>query len=88
MKYLKYISGGHILSGACIEPRALEELFPDWKERGAPLHTPVTKDKFSILTKNRAIPIPVLPGLLYVDRHFCSHLSASEVTDMRNLKSF
>jgi len=55
--------GGHILSGACIETKALEELFPDWKERGAPLHTPVTKDKFSILTKNKAFPIPVLPGM-------------------------
>lgn len=55
--------GGHTLSGACIEPKALDELFPDWKERGAPLNTPVTKDKFSIFTKNRAFPIPILPGM-------------------------
>jgi electron-transferring-flavoprotein dehydrogenase len=38
--------GAHILSGAVFEPRALGELFPDWKERGAPLNTPVKKDNF------------------------------------------
>ncbi|MBV8593530.1 MAG: FAD-dependent oxidoreductase, partial [Caulobacteraceae bacterium] len=32
--------GAHILSGAVVEPRALNELFPDWRERGAPLNTP------------------------------------------------
>jgi electron-transferring-flavoprotein dehydrogenase len=36
--------GAHILSGAIFEPRALTELFPDWRERGAPLNTPVTED--------------------------------------------
>ena len=36
--------GAHILSGAVFEPRALNELFPDWRERGAPLNTPVTED--------------------------------------------
>lgn len=35
--------GGHILSGACLEPSALTELIPDWKEKGAPLNTPVTQ---------------------------------------------
>ena len=38
--------GAHILSGAVLEPRALDELFPDWKERGAPLNTPVAGDTF------------------------------------------
>ncbi|XP_030624613.1 electron transfer flavoprotein-ubiquinone oxidoreductase, mitochondrial isoform X1 [Chanos chanos] len=55
--------GAHTLSGACLEPSALNELFPDWKERGAPLNTPVTEDKFSILTEKYRIPIPILPGL-------------------------
>ncbi|XP_056346269.1 electron transfer flavoprotein-ubiquinone oxidoreductase, mitochondrial [Oenanthe melanoleuca] len=55
--------GAHTLSGACIEPRSLEELFPDWKERGAPLNTPVTEDKFGILTETSRIPVPILPGL-------------------------
>ena len=36
--------GAHILSGAVFEPRAMNELFPDWKEKGAPLNTPVTED--------------------------------------------
>ena len=42
--------GAHILSGAVIEPRALEELFPDWKEKGAPLNTPVTRDDIRFFT--------------------------------------
>jgi electron-transferring-flavoprotein dehydrogenase len=42
--------GAHILSGAVVEPRAMDELFPDWKERGAPLNTPVTEDKFFFYT--------------------------------------
>uniref|UniRef100_W5MN83 Electron transfer flavoprotein-ubiquinone oxidoreductase n=1 Tax=Lepisosteus oculatus TaxID=7918 RepID=W5MN83_LEPOC len=55
--------GAHTLSGACLEPSALTELFPDWKERGAPLNTPVTEDKFGILTEKHRIPVPILPGL-------------------------
>nr|CAG4638291.1 EOG090X0279 [Cyclestheria hislopi] len=55
--------GGHILSGACLEPHALDELIPDWKEKGAPLHTPVTEDKFAYLTEKHRIPIPILPGM-------------------------
>ncbi len=42
--------GAHILSGAVIETKALDELFPDWKEKGAPLNTPVEKDEFYFLT--------------------------------------
>ncbi|WAQ99199.1 ETFD-like protein [Mya arenaria] len=53
---------GHILSGAVIETKALDELFPDWKEREAPLNTPVTKDSFKFLTKTGSIPIPMVPG--------------------------
>jgi len=41
--------GAHILSGAVFEPRALDELFPDWKARGAPLQTPVTEDQMYFL---------------------------------------
>uniref|UniRef100_A0A8C5E3R3 Electron transfer flavoprotein-ubiquinone oxidoreductase n=1 Tax=Gouania willdenowi TaxID=441366 RepID=A0A8C5E3R3_GOUWI len=55
--------GAHTLSGACLEPSALNELFPDWKERGAPLNTEVTEDVFSILTEKHRIPVPMLPGL-------------------------
>src|ERR1700682_2387294 len=41
--------GAHILSGAVIEPRALNELIPDWKEKGAPLITPAADDNFVFL---------------------------------------
>ena len=50
--------GAHILSGAVMDPRALTELLPDWKERGAPLDTPVSEDRFWLLTKAKAIAIP------------------------------
>ena len=55
--------GGHILSGACLEPSTLTELIPDWKERGAPLHTPVTEDKFAFLTEKRRINVPIFKGM-------------------------
>jgi len=50
--------GAHILSGAVIDPIALNELLPDWKALGAPLHTPVSEDRFEVLTASRAYPIP------------------------------
>jgi len=50
--------GAHILSGAVMEPRGLNELIPDWAERGAPLNTPVTKEKFMFLTEVNSIPFP------------------------------
>jgi len=50
--------GAHILSGAVLEPRALNELFPDWKKRGAPLHTPVAHDKFMFLTRTSGFQMP------------------------------
>jgi electron-transferring-flavoprotein dehydrogenase len=42
--------GAHILSGAVFEPRALNELFPNWKELGAPLNTPVKRDEVWFFT--------------------------------------
>ncbi|GAA5233918.1 electron transfer flavoprotein-ubiquinone oxidoreductase [Verticiella sediminum] len=55
--------GAHILSGAVMDPRGLNELIPDWKEKGAPLDTPVTEDKFLFLSKTgaRATPNWALP---------------------------
>lgn len=55
--------GGHILSGAVLQPTALNELIPNWKEKGAPLKTPVKKDRFGIFTKKGKISIPLLPGM-------------------------
>jgi len=56
--------GAHILSGAVVDPRALNELFPDWKERGAPLNAPVTEDRFLFLTEGSSFKLPdfALPG--------------------------
>eukprot|EP00657_Telonema_sp_P-1_P007649 TRINITY_DN27717_c0_g1_i1.p1 TRINITY_DN27717_c0_g1~~TRINITY_DN27717_c0_g1_i1.p1 ORF type:complete len:321 (+),score=62.32 TRINITY_DN27717_c0_g1_i1:30-992(+) len=50
--------GAHILSGAVMDPRAMTELFPDWKERGAPLNVPVTGEKFWMLTEPSHISVP------------------------------
>ncbi|XP_018364904.1 PREDICTED: electron transfer flavoprotein-ubiquinone oxidoreductase, mitochondrial isoform X2 [Trachymyrmex cornetzi] len=55
--------GGHILSGACLDPIALNELFPNWKELGAPLNTPVIEDKFAFLTEKKRISIPIFKGM-------------------------
>jgi electron-transferring-flavoprotein dehydrogenase len=57
--------GAHILSGAVIEPRALDELLPDWKQRGAPLETPATDDHFVFLTKTRAFRSPINPPQMH-----------------------
>ena len=50
--------GAHILSGAVMDPQALTELFPDWKERGAPLNTPVSEDRFLFLSETMAYKTP------------------------------
>lgn len=55
--------GAHLLSGAVLEPRSLNELIPDWQEKGAPLETEVTKDKFMFLTENRALTFPTPPQM-------------------------
>ena len=51
--------GAHILSGAVLEPRALNELIPDWKDKGAPLNTPVKDEKFLLLTEKSSLSIPL-----------------------------
>jgi electron-transferring-flavoprotein dehydrogenase len=50
--------GAHILSGAVMDPRALDELFPDWKEKGAPLNTAVTEDRVLFLTETKSYATP------------------------------
>ncbi len=50
--------GAHILSGAIMDPKALTELIPDWKEKGAPLHQPVTDDAFLFLGQKAAFRVP------------------------------
>ena len=55
--------GAHILSGAVLEPRALNELIPDWKDKNAPLDTPVTSDKFMFLTETKSFRMPTPPSM-------------------------
>jgi len=55
--------GAHILSGAVFEPRALGELLPDWRARGAPLDTPARDDRFLLLTRRRAFRLPTPPQM-------------------------
>ncbi len=65
--------GAHILSGAVIEPRALNELFPDWRELGAPLHTAVSKDEFYLFTGPAAalkLPGFMVPASMHNDGNY------------------
>jgi len=68
--------GAHILSGAVMDPRAITELIPDWKEQGAPLNTPVTEDRVLFLsaTGGRAVPTSLLPGCLLNDGNYIVRL--------------
>ena len=69
--------GGHILSGAVIDPRALTELFPDWKTRGAPLNEAVSEDRFLILNASRGFQIPngLLPNCFHNDGNYVISLA-------------
>ena len=64
--------GAHILSGAVLEPRALNELIPDWREKGAPLHTPVKEDRFFMFTRKSSIEFPTwsLPPDMHNDGNY------------------
>ncbi|PZW48282.1 electron-transferring-flavoprotein dehydrogenase [Humitalea rosea] len=55
--------GAHILSGAVVEPRALDELIPDWRDEPPALSTPAGEDRFVFLTKTRAIRLPTPPSM-------------------------
>ena len=71
--------GAHILSGAVMDPRAMNELFPDWKEKGAPLNTPVSEDQFLFLsqTSARKVPTWLLPK--------CFHNHGNYVISLANV---
>ncbi|PYE35416.1 flavin-dependent dehydrogenase [Idiomarina fontislapidosi] len=65
--------GAHILSGAVFEPRAMNELFPDWKERGAPLNTAVTKDEILLLKdqhSSRQLPHIAVPKTFHNEGNY------------------
>ena len=68
--------GSHILSGAVVEPKALDELIPDWKSRGAPLETPAKSDRFYLLSKRFALRVPTPPQM---------HNKGNYITSLGNL---
>jgi electron-transferring-flavoprotein dehydrogenase len=70
--------GAHILSGAVMDPRAITELFPDWKERGAPLNQPVTGDEVLFLGEKHASATPgwLIPGCLHNEGNYVISLGA------------
>lgn len=55
--------GTHLLSGAVFEPRALDELIPDWADKGAPLHTKASDDRFLFMTENKTFKLPTPPQM-------------------------
>ena len=71
--------GGHILSGAIMDPRALSELFPDWQEKGAPVTTAVSGDRFLMLGADSSFQVP---GWLLPD---CFHNDGNYVISLANL---
>lgn len=68
--------GAHILSGAVLDPIALNELIPDWREKGTPLNTPVNEDQFLVLSETRSWSIPhwLLPPLMSNRGNFIASL--------------
>ncbi|HSV59686.1 MAG TPA: electron transfer flavoprotein-ubiquinone oxidoreductase [Variovorax sp.] len=64
--------GAHILSGAIMDPRALNELLPDWEEQGAPLNQPVTEDAFLFLSETGATRTPnfLLPKIFHNEGNY------------------
>lgn len=56
-------AGAHLLSGAVIDPKALNELIPDWRSMGAPVYTAVTEDRFMLLTRHQSWRMPVPPQM-------------------------
>jgi len=68
--------GAHILSGAVIDPIALNELIPNWKDLGAPLETAVTEDRFMVLGPqgSASLPMPLMPGLMHNHGNYIASL--------------
>ncbi|MBR7619511.1 electron transfer flavoprotein-ubiquinone oxidoreductase [Phenylobacterium sp. 20VBR1] len=71
--------GAHILSGAVIDPKAMDELFPDWRQGDAPLETPVTKDRFLILGPQGELSLPMFALPPFMHNHGCYIASLGNV---------
>ena len=70
--------GAHILSGAVMDPKAITELFPDWKERGAPLNQPVSSDDVLFLSESgfKRTPDALVPNNFHNDGCYVISLGA------------
>ncbi len=70
--------GAHILSGAVMDPRALSELLPDWKAKGAPVDVAVMEDRFLFLSRNGAVKTPdfMLPRAMHNDGNYVISLAS------------
>ena len=70
--------GAHILSGAVMDPRAMNELFPDWQALGVPLNTGVSRDRFALLTRDGFVDVPnlILPDCFLNRGNFIISLGA------------
>ncbi|MFA5900363.1 MAG: electron transfer flavoprotein-ubiquinone oxidoreductase [Hyphomicrobium sp.] len=70
--------GAHILSGAVIDPKGINRLIPDWKEKGAPIETAVTEDRFYFLTATKALRLPniFMPPLMSNHGNYVTSLGA------------
>ncbi len=69
--------GAHIISGAVVEPRSLDELFPDWRDRDAPLEAAVTADDFHWFRSERAsvkVPRPLIPSVMHNHGNYIASL--------------
>ena len=71
--------GAHILSGAVVDPKALNELIPDWKEQGAPLNDPVKTDVFEVLGAAGSISLPTIFFPPLMSNHGCHIVSLGNV---------
>ena len=69
--------GAHILSGAVMDPRSINELFPNWKELGAPLNQPVTGDEVFVLTETGSLKTPdaLVPNCMHNEGNYVVSLS-------------
>ncbi len=69
--------GAHILSGAVVDPIGINALIPDWKEKGAPIDTPVTDDRFYMLGQSGALRIPnfLFPPMMHNHGNYVVSLS-------------
>ena len=71
--------GAHILSGAVLDPSGLDRLFPDWRDMGSPVDTPVTSESFKVLGPSGSFPLPVFAMPPMVKNHDCHIVSMGNV---------